>query len=167
VKNKKLTYILVPLVIIIWGGIFYRVFMYLNKTPDINPQTVSRSIENVSKEEIDTFSIIADYRDPFLDRKIKHEPSPVIQKTMSEEKHTKNNVIQKKNRTEKRIKWPEIRYGGLVQNPKSGNKVGLVKINGKDHLVKAGEIINDITVNSVFDDSVVVVLMDECRTFGK
>ena len=83
-KNKKLTYILVPLVLIVWGLIIYRIFNTIHNTDD-SPllNTPIATINGEKNTLLDTFSLQLNYRDPFLGnlhRKISNENATKVVK---------------------------------------------------------------------------------------
>ena len=68
-KNKKLTYFLIALVVFVWGLIFYKILVGVF---DGNKNYVITNIQKKSVKDIiitsDTFTIKANYRDPFLSK---------------------------------------------------------------------------------------------------
>ncbi|MEM1323513.1 MAG: hypothetical protein AAGG75_24825 [Bacteroidota bacterium] len=71
-KNKRLQSILLVLVIAIWGAIVYQFFNY-SGGEDFNAGYAydSTPIVSLLDEQQDSFRIVADYRDPFLGKRIK------------------------------------------------------------------------------------------------
>ena len=148
-KNKKTLYVLVPLVLIIWGVIGNRIYQSMK---DDNPgyymeQASSKPVIEVL--EPDTFSIIAEYRDPFLGRIRSSKPKTVQSKK-------KPTPIKKK--PEPILRWPSITYGGMIRNQKTGKLVAMIKINGKDNLLSVGNVVSEVRLVQVYPDSIKVAL---------
>lgn len=143
-KNKKAVYILLPVVLAIWGIISYRIYSSLKKkeiTTDLY-QPVN-TLENM-EGAIDTFNIIANYPDPFL------------RSTVTPERKSAPPKIQKENKVISPVVWPDIAFRGIIKNPQAKKQTALIVINGKDYLMKAGEKNENIVLTKVFKDSVEV-----------
>ncbi len=67
-QKKKNIYILLPIVILVWGFVFYQLYGYFFSTPSY-ANTEVKTVINIDEIKKDTFSIVADYRDPFLSQK--------------------------------------------------------------------------------------------------
>jgi hypothetical protein len=66
VKKKSTTYLLISVLVIVWGGIGYKIYTGLFDDGGPLPMTNLQSKHQVSVAGKDTFSLIADYLDPFL-----------------------------------------------------------------------------------------------------
>lgn len=148
-KNKKTLYILVPLVVLIWGMIGFRIWAGFNNdtTNYLLEPTYSEPITEILA--VDTFSIIANYRDPFLGKiqapkpkpiKTKKKPTPVIKKL------------------EPILRWPTIIYGGMIKNQKTSKLIAMIKINGRDNLMSVGNVVSEVRLVKVYPDSIEVAL---------
>lgn len=120
-KNAK-TYVLLGLVLIIWGIIGYKVVKTLS--PDEEPLLVSEPVSFEAKPLVkkDTFTLLANYRDPFLGTLPKSERKP-------SKKQVAKQPVQKRN----------IVYSGLVSQSGSGNSLFFVTIDGQQHLMSKKE----------------------------
>ncbi len=130
-KNKTKTYILLALVLGIWGTIGYKIITGLN--PDAPEQVEDEINVSFTPEEIkktDTFSIQTTERDPFLG-------------TLTRSNKPRTNTTK----TPKPIKEesvPQITYQGLVKKQNSSQQVFVVTVNGKQHLLKRGQSVDDV-----------------------
>ena len=158
-KNKKAIYFLLPLVLIIWGIIIYRIFF---DTISINnSEILSRGIPlKIVKENVDTFSIYADYGDPFLDYLWEYDESEVEQ----DPSEIVETIIEK---PPVLVNWPSISFGGIVKNQKSNKQVVVVNIEESGHLMKIGDVVMGVTLKKVFNDSIQVVYEKEVKTISK
>ncbi|HBI00704.1 MAG TPA: hypothetical protein PLL09_01160 [Flavobacterium sp.] len=134
-KNKKTIYILLPIVLFIWGMLIYQFFSYSTSEstiPDFEPNLTNK-LEKI--EQIDTFTIDINYRDPFLGK---------IYKEQKDKKS--NSTVQIKSIEPEGILWPDIKYKGIVSDTKDKTKVFLIVIGGKNCLMRIGQTQNEITL---------------------
>ena len=152
-KGKNAIYILLPLVIIIWGLISYRLYSTLKKDELSSPEK-DRAIIPSSNEIISpNFEISPNYRDPFLG------------KLVSEKKIAKQGgskiTPSKQKLPSPSVPWPLIKYGGIIKNQQSNSQLVLVTINGKENIMKVNQSSNDILLNKIYKDSIEVVFQKE------
>ncbi|SFZ93401.1 hypothetical protein SAMN05428642_103112 [Flaviramulus basaltis] len=127
-KNKTKTYILLTLVLGIWGVIGYRIMSALNPTaPEMAKTNFDVSFNPKKNTALDTFSIQTSERDPFLG-------------TL----YIKKKIASKPIKTET-VNWMPIIYHGTVSGQEGKNQIFVVSINSEQHLMKQGQTINDVT----------------------
>lgn len=115
------------LVLLIWGIIGFKVVGALSPNP--LPNRVSEpkgKLPNVEKKK-DTFSLLANYRDPFLG-------------TLSSPKKT----TVKKPKAKPQVPKKNIVYSGLVSKSGSGSTLYFVTIDGQQVLMSRNEVVNDV-----------------------
>ena len=126
-KSKKKTYILLVVVLIIWALVIYQFFSLRQPQTAAIASTISYELKPLQIKQRDTFSIKANYRDPFLGGL--YNPQ------------TEKSAV---NRHPKKVKpavlWPEIIYKGIVSDSKDRKKVFMVLINGTPHFMKEKDI---------------------------
>ena len=154
---------MLPAVALIWGLIFYRILQHIHKS-----QNTGNSLYNTfmapAKDTLNkTFQIKADYRDPFaVPVYIKTEKTPEVKPAQS-----KGTIHRRVVKRENSINWPEIAFGGLIYNEKTGKKTALIMISQKNYLLNPGETRQDIVLNKMFTDSILVTYKDEKKTLYK
>lgn len=129
-KNTK-TYLLLAVVLLIWGLIGYKIFNWM---PDNDEAMVlSTKVDYKPKQikERDTFSIVANYRDPFLES----APEKVIA--------PKKNLSTQPKAEEPTI---DIRYTGFITDGSSHQKIFFVTINGQQKMMKLNDKVADVTL---------------------
>lgn len=148
-KSNKGLYILLPVVFIVWGIIIYRLVQYVGQgnAPLPNPAFTEANFETEKLQE-DTFSISANYRDPFgqgnaLSIRLAHH-SPQRSETIS------------KSDLKEAIPIPTILYNGTIKNKKSNKEIALIKINGKRKMLSAGDMANEVKLLRITRDSILV-----------
>ncbi|UII76203.1 hypothetical protein LV716_18360 [Flagellimonas sp. HMM57] len=118
-KNVK-TYLLLGLVLAIWGIIGFRILGVFS--PEGEAPVTTRKLDFKPKDvvERDTFSILADYRDPFLG-------------TLSASKKKTKNTAKAKPPT---VEFPTITYTGLITDQQTNAHIFFVTIGGKQYLMQ-------------------------------
>lgn len=158
-QKKKTIYILMPIVILVWGFVFYQLYGYFFSTPSY-ANTEEEIIINIDEIKKDTFSIVADYRDPFLSQKrIQTVNHRVVTKT--------NGSKAKKNSAPTVLKWPSIQYKGMIKNNNSERRVAIVNVDGKERIVKEGTTLNELKVVKIEKETITVSFQNEQKTINK
>lgn len=140
-KNKKSIYILLPLVVLIWGVLIYQFF---NLSSDKETPVSNATFEVKSYQFIkpDTISINTNYRDPFLG---KMYSKPAVS---SKKVYIKKNVVPFDNNLKPEIIQPSIIYKGIVSDTKDNYQVFMVLIDDKTYLMKKGQTENGLQLLS-------------------
>lgn len=158
-KNKKAIYFLLPVVVLVWGTIFYKIYQSTDKG---NQGVIVRSSQVIESEgyQLDTFSLLANYDDPFLKHvRVSSQPSEKKEAVKKEQIKPKNEA--------KPIKWPNITYGGIVVNKNSKQELVMVMVNGNSHLMKKKETRSNVQLLEVTPDSILVSYGDEKKYIRK
>lgn len=162
-KSKKTTYILIALVIGIWGYVGYSLFQ-----PE--EEFVIQEVSEYDNTEVEdhkeaSTQLDLDYKDPFLDRKIlairEKISRPPTQPSNSYKRPIQPKPIVKK-KGEEFINWPNIRYAGTINE-----YLGLVKFNGKKIFVKKNDIFKDVRFVSFNNDSLKIEYKKKLRSYPK
>lgn len=126
-KNKRNTYILLVVVLIIWGLIAYKIISSLGGNDVVVlQQNTEVSFNPKPIQETDTFSIKADYRDPFLGTIEKP-------KTISKPRVIKPQEIE-----------IPINYSGMVRDQNTNESIFFVHINNRQHLMKINNVVDSV-----------------------
>ncbi|MDQ3109907.1 MAG: hypothetical protein M3R17_08425 [Bacteroidota bacterium] len=161
-KNKKTAYILVPIVLAIWGIIGWKVYAAMGGKDESNIVAISENV-NVSKIDIpDTIELIANYRDPFLDD-LKFE----IRNSKLNIRDSKSVKVEIPVLPKVIVSWPAIAYFGLIKRNSDGKTVGFLSVNGVSYFVQGGEGAGEVKVSKLWKDSVEVVWGKERRVVKK
>lgn len=148
-KTKKKTYLLLVLVLGVWGTIAYKIVTGLN--PDVpelsTPQTMAINHFKVDTK-IDTFSITTLDKDPFLGTVYKKK------------------LANSPNKRKKQSLWLPIEYLGIVNSKHQKNQVFIVAVNGKQSLFKKGQSQDSITLLSGNKKRVTLKYKGSIKTFS-
>lgn len=164
-KNKKIIWILLPGVLLIWGLIFFQVKKAVSSSSQ--PLTGLPIQQSIVDKRADTsyYQLKLNYKDPFL-----KNSKPIVKskvKTVSARpKRAKPKVMRKV--TKAPVKWPTITYKGLINNKKGNRAIYLIELDGVSLFMSPGEERSKLKLLKVFRDSVQISYMEEKqRTFKK
>ncbi len=157
-KNKGVTYLLLAVVCAIWGIIIFRIIKGMSGDEEQNISNNSQTYTSNDKAE-ETYDIIASYRDPFLggvsQSFSQNESSPEIKREKPKTVIAKPTTPALPPSPAVVIDWSFIHFKGLISN-KGGKAVGIVSINGNEHLVKNNDRLSDVKILSVSKDSILI-----------
>ena len=160
--NKPIVkYLLIGFVVILWGIIFFKLFKIFNNpdSTEIINQSIVDDLNNT--EVLDTFSIVANYSDPFL----KKYSSSSSQKVTPNK--NKDSIPQPRPHIDKETSWPNVIYNGRITNLKENASLVLLKVNTESHIVKEREIVSDIGVIKIYSDSIELLYKGQKKIFQK
>lgn len=149
-KKKKNIYVLLAVVLLVWGMVIYRFFSYAG--PEIKESATSTqiSIRPLTIKEREIFSIDVNYRDPFLGKMYLPEKT--------------GKLVRKKRAVPEPIQWPQVVYKGIVSDNKDKKKVFMLIINGKSYMMKEKDTEQDITLKNGNRQSITVKFKGELTT---
>lgn len=171
-RKKWLSYLLGAVVLLIWGIVIHRLIKGLFSDDEgMVMRTPSDPVDSTSVERAaDTFSLKLDYPDPFLKDAPRRRRARRVRDQKEEEKGSKD---QKKDNEDKngeekeQLRWPQLEFGGIVRNRSSDRVVALLRIDGKDRLMKEGDEHEKVSLEEVWSDSVRVALNGKERVIAK
>ena len=132
-KNKTKTYILLIVVLGIWGTIGFKIFSAFNpESPGADEETFEVSFTPETVSQAEAFTVETVDRDPFLG-------------TLTVKRSTGSS---KRRADTKTFNWIPIQYQGVVKRQNSKQEIFIVNINGKQHLMRKGQEIDSVTLIS-------------------
>ncbi|WP_299181237.1 hypothetical protein [uncultured Aquimarina sp.] len=129
-KGKKGLYILLPLVVFIWGAIIFQVVDAFSDEDPVVSDITKISFATIETKEREKFPISDVDRDPFLGTM--YHPQKITPKR-----------VKTKNKKQETV-WPSIRYKGLVSAQNNSSAIFLVEINGSDQLMKIKDSFSEV-----------------------
>jgi type II secretory pathway component PulC len=140
-KNKTKIYVLLVIVLGVWGTIAYKILNGISPSvPQANKQELDIAFKPDKRTQMDTFSVTPVNRDPFLGV-LTHNIQKVTSKKV-EPKPKKSSL--------------SISYSGMVSNQKASDKVFIVNIRSKQYLLKKGQTIDSVKLIKGDLDKIVV-----------
>jgi type II secretory pathway component PulC len=160
-KNKKMIVVLLPLVVLIWALVLYKVLGFQTDAEPAIQLVQNRSQLQEEAPKKTRFTIVADYRDPFLGsihRPVKPKP-----------KATKTTVIKKEKLPKPPpVQWPNIEFGGLIRNQQSQQEVAIITVNEEEALLSINDKLGGIQLKKIFNnDSILVGMNDHQKVIRK
>lgn len=151
-KSKRNVYILLFLVLLIWGVLGYRLFSYINKSEQNVESGTPQNFNTIDYKEPDYVKIEVNYRDPFTGE------TPEGNQNQLSKRVNENNLSNID--VSDNIPIPEkvILYKGLVSDTSDKKKVFMLSINGKTYLLSQGQKEDNIKVISGNAKQIVVVI---------
>lgn len=154
-KKKTKTYVLLGVVVLIWGIIGYKIISSLN--PSLPEQQLAQTSQGdfkpSKKIEADTFSIELTERDPFLGTM--YRP-----KTTSKPKRI--------SKPKEEIVWPNISYLGTVKkSSNSKNQIFVITIDGQQYLLKKGQEVKEVKLLSGSENEVKLQFKKKRKEYTK
>ena len=149
-KNKKITYLLIILVAIIWGLIFYKIYSKFGGEKQVErsiPLSVV-AVENGQRDSV--FKLSLDYPDPFLKGLGIQTDNP----------YSKAATISSALPV---VNWPLIEYRGLLTSSSKNESTGLLRVQSSDLLVKQGNVYAAIKIRTITRDSIFMEYQNESR----
>jgi len=145
-KNRKLVYILLPVVVIIWGMIIYKIFTWIGgDVQDL--KTMTTPLRNRRTSSItDTFTLLLNYHDPFG---IRPNTSAITGRPGGKGKSV--------------TKWPAISFYGTVSFGKNKQTLASMQINGNDIIMKPGDTFGEIRLVALNKEGIRVSYHGEIR----
>lgn len=162
-KNKKTAYILVPVVLAVWGMIGWKVYAAMNgKDEKFVTVVADEKIKSAVNEIPDTIALIADYRDPFLGK-----ITVINDNSAFKIQHSKSKTEKIPDPPKAPIVWPVVSYHGLVKRNGDQKTVGFLNVSGKSFFVQGGEEAGEVRVGKLWKDSVEILFGKEKKVFRK
>jgi hypothetical protein len=141
-KNKIMMGLLILAAAGLWLYIGQRIYHTWFSAGETMTSEAPLSIITKEDQWPDTFSIKANYRDPFL-------VSTPLKKIVTQLPPKKVNPPPVPAKP-----WPELSYGGMIRNEKTNQQLALLTINGRSELVSAGKVYEELEVKKIFKDSI-------------
>lgn len=154
--KKQLNIVLSTLLLVIWGGVFYKYFIK-KSTPQVNVIEPHVTLSNITYNQAkDSFKLASVNKDPFrLSRSYVTKKKPSLPKKI------------KKPKTIIPLKWPKVAYYGFVKRDNAKTKLALVKVNGKLYRKREKEFIDELQLVRATSDSITLALSHQKRTIKR
>ncbi len=149
-KSKKAQRILLICVLVVWGLIVYRVFIYMKKDETVNStqiQNIKQSKKNIST---DSLVLLLNYTDPFCLSKILPNNTKVSSVINSDKNKTKSTKINES------MPIPKLIYKGTIYNQIKQKNIGIVQCNQNSIFISEGDSIQSWIIAKIYKDSLLI-----------
>jgi hypothetical protein len=154
--KKKKTTLLVLLVVLIYAAVALRFFILSDG--DSDQSMLPQRMEAFTPEKVTVaaqFTIINDYRDPFLGTLPSRFRS--VSTTAGDGRLKKKEVVA----------FPSIFYKGLVADAANGKRIFALEIEKREYVVTQGKIIKEVRVVSGDEKAITVLYKGSKKTYQK
>jgi hypothetical protein len=150
-KNKKNIYILLPIVLVIWGVIISKIISYKSETV-VNTNSTIFTPSSSSYEGKDTFSLIYNYPDPFISMK--------LMKNVEQNRFTPKNPSKISFNENKNSSFPQnisnLIFKGVIKNQSDGKSIAIVATKeGKSYYLQLEDTLNNMRLKKISNDSLI------------
>jgi len=162
-KKRGLNILLILLLVIIWFFVFKKTYTLID-TNEVVTIPFNEPIPKIESKKLVREDYIFEplVRDPFTQK----AKAKAIYKT--KKRKSKNDKVKKKLIPQSdKLTWPKIQYFGFVQNSKKTTVMSLLKIDNRIHRVRKGNIVQDLTIVKVFNDSIIVKYNSVLKTIPR
>lgn len=148
-KSKKAVYFLLPVVLLLWAAIFYRIFSGSGGETAV---TYSGKVQEDSylMPEKKEYDLLLNYPDPFSGAAYKSglSPKPAAERSPAPEHYEQPAPFQAA------YDWAGVQYLGTIEHSGKSTSIALVLIQGKSYMLKKGTPQDEIKLLSLSKDSV-------------
>jgi hypothetical protein len=149
-KNKKFTYVLGVVVMVLWGMIIYRIFNAAGSGDDNPIQLASNQRPKEPYNDYalpkDTAHLLLNYRDPFGLIKFKDTAETPVKRSGHKAAASAS--------AKPALNWNFIKYSGYIHNRVSKKLIALVSVNGKNVLLSEGQTKEQVRLIKNLRDSI-------------
>jgi apolipoprotein N-acyltransferase len=148
-KNKKNIYILLPIVLLVWGSVVYQFFSFTTTEVETPSESKVYTVKPLQQSINQQVVIDLNYRDPFLGTM--YAPKNAVPDA--------NKVVKSKgpSRPKETLVWPVIIYKGMIADTKEKQKkVFILVIDEKHYYMKIGETQEEVYLKTGDRESVYV-----------
>lgn len=146
-KGKKSLYILLPVNLLVWGFIGYKIVMAFQGDDVPEPVETSANFNSLNEKDTLTYQLSLNYEDPFL----KQEPARRSHASNYNTSGNQQPAAQKPVKPTAVEPKPqkEIKYLGTIQNKTSGVMMALISINGNSYTIKKGDAVEGFSIKNI------------------
>ncbi len=161
-KGKKSIYILLPLNLLIWGYMGYKIYAAFHEDDAMVSAENMISAPKPKTEDSAEYILSLDYKDPFLKEEPKAHTPRMVQAPIPQPA-----VVQKPVAPPVEKKLADIKYLGIIENKSSGSMAAMISVNGSSQIIKPGQTIDDMVFQTITAEFIVVKIGKEKLTIRK
>lgn len=162
-RHRKTTVVLSIALIMVWGWVTYRIVSFTGAgKPErvVEPGDVDTAALNELK-----YHLLLDYEDPFLGNIGEKEKKGVDNRERGSQRKIMVLAEKPVNDLRKADRLPDIQYKGIVRN--HNRETGILFIHGKERLLQAGDVFDDVLIASLSFDKCIVKIGTREYTYRK
>lgn len=157
-KNKKLLYILIPLVAVVWGLIIWKVLAF---QPEQQQPIAFQLPREEQPADTSRYELKINYKDPFLRSARNSGATPAL----SSQKKANNIKKVAINSVKGPVKPEGLIYRGVITC--KDEKIGLLELGGQKRIIKEHTQVGEYRIVAVGMDSLRINYMEKEYVYGK
>ncbi len=162
-KNKKLQWVLLPLVLLIWGAVGYKLYSGVQGEELPPVKKVSREQVLTVEEDSLEYVLSLNYPDPFLKNSRSLRSSVKTTTTTSKPKPEAKVKVTVKPTP---VRWPDVAYKGQIEKRANEQALYIIEIDKVVYFMHKGMQQAKLTLLEVYPDSVQMQYLNrEKKTF--
>lgn len=160
-ENKYLKYVLIGVVVIVWGAIIFRVAGGVSG-PDATPAVIPHPVKKEVAALPDSFVLFADYPDPFIPEEDTLDPiggkkTPAPPAGTAPATTTGTGAMGTIPKPAPPPVTSYLQYIGMIGNPEKKLKIAIISLHGQEILLREKEKREDLVVKKIEKDRIQVV----------
>lgn len=170
-ENKYAPYILGPVLLMVWGLVFYKIYqaVYGGEEHFDVPQFAALPIFETNQKD-SSYALLIDYKDPFLGKRFNYtsNENSTSRTNVSRNTNSRPSIPPVKTIVQNRPKkpFPTLVYQGF--QIMESDTVALLKINNRFYpIARKGDVFQDVQVKGIYKDSIQVQFENQKKTFLK
>lgn len=152
-KSKKIIYLLVACVCAVWSYVFYSIFDYAVDTPVLQITNGYKEANDTIPKTTEGYTLLANYRDPFLNTKIK---KPVSSGNANTVKHTTKAASKPKYDPADILFCKSVKYLGSIQNIHTKRNIAILHVEDVQYMISEGQESGGVLLLKITKDSIQV-----------
>ncbi len=173
-KNKKSIYILLPVALIVWGLIGYKIYAFISSKDELDSKSLNTVIQQEDEvlEDAIEYKLLLDYPDPFF-RKSNHKTTAAkkvdlqsrgVAFQMNENTST---VTTKQNSNKKAIQLQDVKYMGCIVNKENNKTYACLNYKGISYMLCKNEKFENLIMRAIHADSVSIEMANKKHTIQR
>ncbi|MBS1624346.1 MAG: hypothetical protein JST83_10025 [Bacteroidetes bacterium] len=168
-KNKKAVIAMLAVTGLVWSMIAYRIISAISSQNSVAiPDSYAPISSMPAAMKVDTFSLLGDYRDPFLTTTMQR-PLAISFSVSGGSRPAATPAVHvtPKPAPSATSSFPSVAYLGRVQNNDARRKVAILMIGSTIRNMAEGETYQEITLVKVAGDSILISHQREKKMIGR
>lgn len=169
--NKYAPYILGPLVLVVWGLIFYKIYqaVYGGESNYAVPNFGALPVYETAPQD-SGYALLVDYVDPFLGKRVGGGAPPPARRVAPRASSASSSPMAQRTapapKSPVATPFPAIVYQGY--QVMEGDTIALLKVNGRFYPVaRLGDVYQGVGIQAIYGDSIRLSFQEQEQVFSK
>ena len=184
-KNKRLVYLLLPLVLVVWGLIAQRIWSAATDSAPDSPTVTGGNAPVATRTagRNQRPALLLTYADPF--KPLLTAKTPGLTTAVPQQNSARTTAMAfapvpfARRNTQPLtpttslpvatlpVVWPQVKYLGLIKSTKENNQIALLSIDNQESIIKVGQSNQGVQLVKLFRDSVQLSFNKQKKSFHR